>query len=188
MTGAGEGIGRGGGDGKGGSEKKGKSIVFDGDLVGQNLVVGKDNVINKERQEDPTLPPGARVVETAAVENSFDPTDSAEKIDAIMRKARKANQGESGGQDGKIKIGGRISESNVVQGDGQRVNTAERGEDLPIGTEVAVKVAGLTIQDSNVTVVDEEGNTKQQFLVGNWDWTGKKDAFGNKIFVRVREE
>lgn len=184
MTGAGEGIGRGGGDGKGGSEKKGKSIVFDGDLVGQNLVVGKDNVINKERQEDPTLPPGARVVETAAVENSFDPTDSAEKIDAIMRKARKANQGESGGQDGKIKIGGRISKSNVVQGDGQRVNTAERGEDLPIGTEVAVKVVGLSVENSNVTVVDKEGRESQKFLKGYWADSRRTDAFGNKIFVR----
>lgn len=103
-----------------------------------------------------------------------------------MRKARGANLGESGGQDGQIIIGGKVSKSRVVQGDNLKVDTAKKGEELPIGSEVTlISSARLTIVDSNLTIVGPDGQPKQQHLHGEWDFQ-RKDDQERRIYKRIK--
>lgn len=87
-------------------------------------------------------------------------------------------------KDGEVAVGGKVSNSRIIQGDGLKSVDAGKAEDLPIGSTVVLPSDFRgTINDSEATVI-EGGNRSQKFLRGQWEWDGVRDDFGNKIYTR----
>lgn len=197
------------GDGKSKAKSKNRSIIFDGDVVGQDLVLGFENVIDGVVKENPTLPPGARVVETDVVEegDGTEAADAKSKSAAIMKEVNEAFMGifagldneervprskPSAGGGGKgnniIDIRGKVSGSNVIVGNHETIDGSEPILDLEPGSEITLpeKIA-LDIENATVKVVDKDGTVQLKKVVGLWSYR-RRDDQNRAIYVREREE
>ena len=100
-------------------------------------------------------------------------------------KLQAESEDEGAVQNGKIEIGGEVSNSRVVKGDRQKVDGEDKGDELPINSIVLLPTKmGPVIRNCNVPVI-ADGVQNQKYLKGVWEYEGRDDD-DNAIYKRYQ--